>query len=111
VKKRILLIGNDLSLQKTRVWLLSRWQTTTASSIEAETAIEESEYDLVILCQSVPEDRAQNLIARVQKLDSPPPILAVSGAVTARKLRVPTYQVQMDRPSGFLEAVAQMLDA
>ena len=63
MRAAILLVGEYQPLLDTRAQLLSSWEVVTAYPRDAPEALRERLYDLMILCQSVPDSTAGTLIA------------------------------------------------
>jgi DNA-binding response OmpR family regulator len=110
VKARILIVGDDPVLLRTRAELLRDWQITAVSSREAPEAMRARNYDLLILSQTVREPLARKLIAQAQELVCHPRILTISTGAN-QPLGLPAYQVDLCNPGGLRSAVATMLDA
>jgi CheY-like chemotaxis protein len=110
VKARILIVGDDPVLLRTRAELLRDWQITAVSSREAPEAMRARNYDLLILSQTVHEPRARKLIAQARELVCHPRILTISTGAN-QTLGLPAYQVDLCNPGGLRSAVAKMLDA
>jgi CheY-like chemotaxis protein len=77
MKERILLVGENSSLIATRALLLSDWETETVHAFQAMECIETQAFDLLIICQSVPDATAKNLIRAAKELKAPPEILLI----------------------------------
>lgn len=106
---RILIVGDDPVLLRTRAELLRDWQITTVYSRDAEEAIATGGYDLLILSQTVQEAMARSLIAQALQLHPNPGILSIRSAED-RQLGSTTYQVDLNNPGGLRSAVAGMLE-
>lgn len=77
MKARILLVGEDLSLLETRALLLREWETFTANSLQAKDAVKAKDFHLVLLCHSVAEESARDLIQAATLSPSKPIVLAI----------------------------------
>jgi CheY-like chemotaxis protein len=110
VKAKILLVGDDPVLQRTRAELLRDWQITAVSSREAAEAMRVRNYDLLILSQTVQEPQARKLIVQARELVCHPRILTISTGAN-QPLGLPAYQVDLCNPGGLRSAVARMLNA
>src|ERR1700744_1858183 len=91
VKARILIVGDDPVLQRTRAELLRDWQITAVSSRDAAEAMQARNYDLLILSQTVREPLARKLIAQARDLVCHPRILTISTGAD-QPLGLPAYQ-------------------
>ena len=67
--------------------------------------------DLLILCQTVPDDRARTLIERARALNPVVKVLAVCQYSHRRDLDAELYEVQLDDPGAFAGVVANHLSA
>ena len=110
MKARILIVGDDPVLQRTRAELLRDWQITAVSSREAPKAMQVWNYDLLILSQTVQEPVARKLIAQARELVRHPRILTISTGAN-QPLGLPAYHVDLCNPGGLRSAVATMLVA
>jgi len=109
MKTKILLIGEDLNLQRTRAMLLSEWATTIVHLQDVEQAFSTQRYQLIILCQSVAESTAREIIAQAKVRQPEAKMVAVSRVGEDRQLGVPGYHVDFNHPHGFVDAVAELL--
>jgi hypothetical protein len=109
LKASILMVEDDPGLLRTRAELLRDWQITTASSREAAEAMRARTYDLLIFSQTMRESLVRSLIAQAMEQQPNVRILAIRSGV-ARRLELPTYQVDLGNPGGLRSAVARMLD-
>jgi hypothetical protein len=57
--------------------LLSDWETETINAFQAMDRIETQTFDLLIVCQTVPDTTAKVLIWAAKELRSPPEILLI----------------------------------
>jgi DNA-binding response OmpR family regulator len=110
VKASILIVGDDPVLLHTRAELLRDWHIVAASSRAAEEAILAQPYDLLIFCQTVQEKAGRILIDQALHLHPECRILTIRSA-EERHLGSPTYQVELNNPSGLRSTVAKILDA
>jgi CheY-like chemotaxis protein len=113
VKARILIVGDDPVLQRTRAELLRDWQITAVNSREAAEALRARNYDLLILSQTVQEPLARKLIAQARDPVCHPQELKILTISTGanQPLGLPAYQVDLRNPGGLRSAVATMLQA
>jgi DNA-binding response OmpR family regulator len=109
MKETILIVGEDEALSSTRAALLREWQVATTLSEGAAAAILGRRYDLLILCQTVPEEAARKLIATARAMHPSVPVLAVAREGEDRCLDSERYEVQLSNPRGLRDAVARLL--
>jgi hypothetical protein len=100
MRPSVLLVGEDSVLLHSRVELLRDLaQTRQAISIDAEASIAEQVYDVVVLCQTVPERVARKILTTAWLLVPSPVILVIDGSEEHRRLGALTYPAQVpDRP-------------
>ena len=112
MKARILLVGDDLTLSSTRAGVLKEWQTASTTSRNAPEAVVTAQaYDLLILCQTVPEETARRLVALTCELRPQPKVLALySQQLRGRTgLGTATYEIDLLNPGGLRNRVAALL--
>jgi CheY-like chemotaxis protein len=110
MRPSILLVGNDPLLLRTRRALLrGEGDVVTVMSRDAEVALISQLYDLVVLCQTVPEDTVRRLIDQTTALDPCPIILTINGAEEPRQLEAEPYDVQLTNPKWLRVAVVGLL--
>jgi CheY-like chemotaxis protein len=110
MRPSILLVGNDPLLLQTRGALLrGEGDVVTVTSRDAEDALTSQLYDLVVLCQTVPEDTVRRLIDQTTALDPCPIILTINRAEEPRQLEAETYYVQLTNPKWLRVAVVGLL--
>lgn len=111
MKETILIVGEDGALSLTRAELLREWQVVTTHCKGAADAILGRRYDLLILCQTVPEEAAIRIIATGRAMHPSVRILAVSQEGEDRRLDSQRYEVQLNNPRGLRDAVARLLSS
>jgi hypothetical protein len=112
VKERILIVGNDPALLKTRRCLLADWQTTSGNTRDAEKEIRARAYDLLIFGQTVSNETARSLIALASELHPLSSSLVIcSLSEKDRNFGSATYRVDLRNPGGLRAAVAKLLDS
>lgn len=110
MRPSILLVGNDPMLFQARVDLLrGKGHVVTVTSRDAEDALTSQLYDLVVLCQTVPQETVRRLINQTIALDPCPIILAVNESDEPPQLEVETYDVQLTNPGWLRVAVVSLL--
>jgi CheY-like chemotaxis protein len=65
----ILLVGDDPILLETRTDSLKAWQVSTTNSQHAVEELRSKFYDLIIFCQTIPDETSRALIDQAHKLD------------------------------------------
>ena len=107
----ILLVGEYQPLLHTRAQLLSGWEVFTVDPRRAPEALRERLYDLLILCQSVPDSTAKTLIALATKLHPDIKVLALSYDGEQRPLGTTALTSDIYKPELLRDAVARLLTA
>lgn len=112
VKEKIFIVGDEPILLKTRRILLRDWQTTIASSRQAEEGIRARPCDLLIFGQSVPNETAKRLIAVASQLYPCSASLVIySTGGEEPHFGSATYRVDLSNPGGLRVAVSKLLDS
>ncbi len=109
MRAAILLVGEYQPLLDTRAQLLSSWEVVTAYPRDAPEALRERLFDLLILCQSVPDSTAGTLIALATKLHPDIKVLALSYDGEQRRLGTTTFTSDIYKPKQLQDAVARLL--
>jgi hypothetical protein len=109
VEAAILLIGDYPALLGTRAQLLGEFQTSATDSAGAAEALRKRRYDLLIVCQSVPESTAEFLIAHAKTLYPDIIVMTLSYAGEERPLGTAVFAPDIYHPSKLQEAVAALL--
>jgi hypothetical protein len=109
VRAAILLVGEYQPLLHTRAQLLSSWEAVTVHPRGAPEPLRERLYDLLILCQSVPDSTAEPLIALATKLHPNIKVLALSCDGGPRSLGTTTFTSDIYKPELLRNAVARLL--
>jgi DNA-binding NtrC family response regulator len=104
----ILIVGDDPVLLQTRAELLHDWQVFTATAKQAIQAVHSAAYELVVICQTVSDVAARQLIDEARKMNPNVLALAISQVGQGRNLNVELFEVQMIDP-GRLRRVATRL--
>ena len=73
----ILIVGDDPVLLETRFASLKAWQVSTTTSQHAVEEFRSKFYDLIIFCQTIPEETSRTLIDQAHKLDPTVKTLAI----------------------------------
>ena len=111
MRAAILLVGEYPPLLSTRVELLSDWNVVAVNPRSAPEALRESQYDLLIFCQSVSDSTAESLIALATKLHPGVKVLALSYDGEQRRLGTTTFTSDIYKPELLRDAVARVLSA
>jgi hypothetical protein len=111
MKETILIVGEDEALSSTRAELLKAWRVDRSQSADAADAIQARQYDLLIFCQTVPEEAVRKLIAHARALNPGAQFLAISREGEDRRLDSHRYEVQLKNPGRFRDAVASLLSS
>jgi hypothetical protein len=77
MKARILVVGEDLPLLESRALLLKDWETSIANSFAAKAEVKAQHFDMILLCHTVAEQNARDLIQAASLSGSSPVVLAI----------------------------------
>jgi CheY-like chemotaxis protein len=106
----LLLVGDDPKLLWSRRLLLeSCGQVNTATSSNAEAVIVTQAFNLVLLCQTVPEGVTRKVLEMASALDPRPVIMVINGAEEHRSLGAAICHVQITDPGWLQRTVADLL--
>jgi hypothetical protein len=111
MRAKVLIVGNDPILTETRVKLLSDWQPSASTSTDAFGSIRLIVPDLLIVCQTITDEKAKELIEGARALNPRVLVLAVCPCHEKRDLDAELFEVQLDDPGAFRTAVADLLQA
>jgi hypothetical protein len=95
MKARILIVGEDIGLLESRGYLLKDWETVTANSSQAKAGVGAEDFDLILLCHTVTEKNARDLIQFAALSQSRPLILAISYPGKNANLGVETHTLNL----------------
>jgi hypothetical protein len=109
MRVKILIVGDDLMLTETRVGLLSDWQPSASISVQAPGVIRSIVPDLLIVCQTIPDEKAQELIQTARALNPKVQVLAVCRYGQKRDLEAERFEVKLNDPGAFRTVVADLL--
>jgi DNA-binding response OmpR family regulator len=111
MKERILLVGENSSLIATRALLLSDWETETIGASQATERIEAQAFDLLIICQTVPDVTAKGLIRAARELKAPPEILLIRLDRSAEDFGVDVHTQDLwESPAWLRQSAAELLE-
>jgi DNA-binding response OmpR family regulator len=105
----ILIVGDDEMLLETRARLLRDWQVSVNTSRLAAESIESIAYDLIIFCQTVPDQAAQMLINQARELNPTVKTLALHVSGQEREIGADLYEIQLQNPGRLLTVVDRLL--
>jgi DNA-binding response OmpR family regulator len=105
----ILIVGDDEMLLETRARLLRDWQVSVTTSRLAAESIESIAYDLIIFCQTVPDQAAQMLINQARELNPTVKTLALHVSGQEREIGADLYEIQLQNPGRLLTVVDRLL--
>ena len=111
MRAKVLIVGDDLMLTETRVGLLSDWRPSAATSIQAPGLIRSLVPDLLIVCQTISDEKAQELIESARALNPKVRVLAVCRYAQKRNLEAECFEVKLNDPGAFRIVVADLLVA
>ena len=107
----ILMVSTDDALSYTRAHLLEQWRPLVVTPEAASDAIAANAWDLLIICQTVPDDIAASLALQMNTLHPSAPVMAITGAGQNRSFRSVQFVVNVANPSWLPNAVANLLSA
>jgi hypothetical protein len=105
----ILIVGDDAILLETRAYLLRDWPVSVTTSRHAAEAIGSTAHDLIILCQTIPDETAKLLIDQARKMNPNVATLAIKHPGQDRGLDAELFEVQIAKPGRLLGVVARLL--
>jgi DNA-binding response OmpR family regulator len=105
----ILIVGDDPALLGTRADLLKAWQVSTTSSRQAAEEIRSRAYDLIILCQTIPDETAQTLIHLAREMNPAVKAVAIHVSGQERNVDAELYEIQLQNPGYFLDVVGRLM--
>jgi CheY-like chemotaxis protein len=105
----ILIVGDDPILLQTRAELLREWQVSTSTSQRALQAVHAAAYNLLIICQTVSDTTARQLIDRARHMSPFVLALAISQVGQERNLNVELFEVQLNDPGRLRRVVTDLL--
>jgi hypothetical protein len=112
MRASVLLVGDDSALLHSRVELLQDLaHIRLAFSGDAEPSIAVQSYDLVVLCQTVPEPLVRRLLTTAWMLVPSPVIMVIDGSEAHRRLGAVTYPAQSRDPGLLRSVVASLITA
>jgi CheY-like chemotaxis protein len=102
----ILIVGDDPILLETRTDSLKAWRVSTTTSQHAVEAFRSKFYDLIIFCQTIPEETSRALIDQAHKLDPTVKTLAIRVSGPGRDVDADLYGVLLEQPNRLRNLVA-----
>jgi DNA-binding NarL/FixJ family response regulator len=109
MRAKVVIVGDDLMLTETRVGLLADWQPSASTSLQASDSIRSIAPDLLILCQTVPDENARELIETARALNPSVRVLAVCRYAQKRDVEAERFEVKLNDPGALRVAVANLL--
>jgi DNA-binding NarL/FixJ family response regulator len=112
MKGRILAVGCDEDLLLTRLSVLkTQWSAKIAHQTDTLKLLEEDQFDVVVLCHSIPRRRAKSLVSAIRNNFPEVRILALeSSPGAAAGLGACATAVSAYGPSPMLESIAALLE-
>ncbi len=105
----ILIVGDDPVLLETRFASLKAWQVSTTTSQHAVEEFRSKFYDLIIFCQTIPEETSRTLIDQAHKLDPTVKTLAIRVSGPERHADADLGGVLLQQPNRLRGLVALLL--
>lgn len=111
VTAAILIVGDEPMLLETRAELLKGWQVSTATSQVAGESIRSRVPDLLIFCQTVPDETAGELIELARELNPRVCALGICPLGETRNLNAEQYEIRLRDPGYLRTVVASLLQS
>jgi hypothetical protein len=108
-QRAILIVGEDKVLCDMCAKILQDWKTTTTDSTGAPLAILGRVWDLLILCESVEDCDARQIVSQAKGLNPDLRFFAISHGGRGRKLGIPTFEAMKFPPRKLRDAVAGLM--
>jgi CheY-like chemotaxis protein len=109
-QQRVLLVGDDPILLKTRARLLEPLETVEARSSEAKVALLDSTFDVMIIGQTVSATTAAELIRTARMLRPAPALMAIRFPGEDVDLGIETHETNSWESAGWIkEQVMELL--
>ena len=105
----ILIVGEEPMLMEALADLLLGWQLSTTDSRAAAESIRSIRPDLLIICQSVPDETADELIELARKLNPSVRALGMCRPDNTRNLNAELYDADLHDPGHFRTVAARLL--
>jgi CheY-like chemotaxis protein len=105
----ILIVGDDPILLQTRAELLREWQVSTSTSQRAFQGVHAAACNLLIICQTVSDTTAGQLIDKARQMNPYVVALAISQIGQERNLSVELFEVQLSDPARLRRVVIDLL--
>ena len=96
-------------LLQTRAELLREWQVSTSTSQRAFQAVQAAAYNLLIICQTVSDTVAGQLIDKARQMNPYVLTLAFSQVDQERKLNAELFEVRLSDPGRLRRVVTDLL--
>lgn len=109
MRAKILIVGDDPILTETRVGLLAEWQPVSSTSVDASGVISSMVPDMLIVCQTVTDEKAKELVKSARVLNPKVLVLAAYLYHAKRDFDAKRFEVQPGNPGAFRIAVAELL--
>jgi DNA-binding response OmpR family regulator len=107
----ILIVGDDPVLLETRAYLLRDWQVSATTSKDAAEAIRAKSYDLIIFCQTIPNEIAHTLITDAREMNPNVSALSIHLPGQAREVDANLYETHFQDPGRLRSVVAHLLQS
>jgi hypothetical protein len=107
----ILMVSNDHALSRSRSLLLQQWRTVAVDPDVALDVIAGSAWDLLIICQTVPEDIASRLALKMNSYHPSAKVMAINREGKSRSFPSAQFTLKMNDPGWLATEVANILRA
>jgi hypothetical protein len=111
MKPAILLVSEDRMLSFSRAELLKKWKPVVVDSAKAPYAMATNAWDLLILCQTIPDDIAARLAFQMAGLHPAAKVLSIEQPGQPRYFPAMRYTVNMGHPMDLPNRVASIVGA
>jgi DNA-binding NtrC family response regulator len=105
----ILIVGDDPVLLETRTDSLKAWQVSTTTSEQAVEEFRSKFYDLIIFCQTIPEETSRTLIDQAHKLDPTVKTLTMRVSGPERDVDADLCGILLEQPNRLRTLVSFLL--
>ena len=107
----ILIVGEDQMLSYTRAQILRDWETAITPTAGAPQALRSRPYNLLILCQTVPDSTAREIVAQANQLYPGLKVLAITEEGWERRFGPTTFTADLFNPRRLHDAVVGILNS
>jgi hypothetical protein len=110
-QRAILIVGEDEVLCCRCAKILRNWKTTTTDPAGAPLALLGRVWDLLILCETIEDYDAREIVSQAKGLYPDLRFFAISHGDSGRRLGIPTFEAMTFPPGKLRDAVAVLMSA